>query len=282
MDNKKNKNNFKSRILSSLINFVQWAAISIFLFSVGLLGSKWYSNYLLDKVSNQEFMEALGMTQKDELILPDRDVPAYPCAIPERLTYPDIIGITELEKLQAIENNDFVFWMYIPGTNVNYYVLQTINNSEYLRNNIYHEYQYAGSLFLDYRNNSKLVNGNNIIYGHNQKNGTMFSALLDYKNPEFFAQNNKIYTYTSEGVTVWEIFSAYETTTENPYTRTYFLSDDDYLEFARGCQEASINSTDIILKKDDTIITLSTCLKDNYSNGRFVVHAVKVGTCPII
>ena len=73
-------------------------------------------------------------------------------------------------------NKDFVCWINIENTNIDYPVVQGKDNSYYLHRDIYGNYLYAGTTFLDYRDyydDSK----NLIIYGHNMKNTTMFSQL---------------------------------------------------------------------------------------------------------
>ena len=65
-------------------------------------------------------------------------------------------------------NKDFVCWINIENTNIDYPVVQGKDNSYYLHRDIYGNYLYAGTTFLDYRDyydDSK----NLIIYGHKKK-----------------------------------------------------------------------------------------------------------------
>lgn len=84
-------------------------------------------------------------------------------------------------------NKDFVCWINIKNTNIDYPVVQGDDNSYYLHRDIYGNYLYAGTTFLDYRNN---YNGskNLIVYGHNMKNTTMFSELEKFKKEDFLIQ----------------------------------------------------------------------------------------------
>ena len=50
-------------------------------------------------------------------------------------------------------NKDFVCWINIKNTNIDYPVVQGDDNSYYLHRDIYGNYLYAGTTFLDYRNN---------------------------------------------------------------------------------------------------------------------------------
>jgi sortase B len=181
-------------------------------------------------------------------------------------------------------------WLYGEGAEIDYYVLQANDNEFYLKRDIDKEHRSSGSLFLDYRNRPERISSsgkdnkigsNNIIYGHNMRNGNMFGKLKYYQKEEVFFKHQYLYTYTKEGVTVWKIFSAYETTTDDYYIQTYFSTPEAFLKFARGLQKKSVVKTDIVLSSRDDILTLSTCHRYNYNDGRFVVHAVKVGTAPI-
>ena len=82
------------------------------------------------------------------------------------------------------QNSDCIGWIYIPGTAVNYPVMYTPSNPQkYLRRNFYGNYSQSGVPFLDAR--CDLKNTNLIIYGHNMRNGTMFSELKNYVNADF-------------------------------------------------------------------------------------------------
>lgn len=82
------------------------------------------------------------------------------------------------------QNSDCIGWIYIPGTAVNYPVMHTpANPQKYLRRDFYGNYSQSGVPFLDSRCN--LTDTNLIIYGHNMRNGTMFSELKNYVNADF-------------------------------------------------------------------------------------------------
>lgn len=82
------------------------------------------------------------------------------------------------------QNSDCIGWIYIPGTAVNYPVMHTpANPQKYLRRDFYGNYSQSGVPFLDAR--CDLESTNLIIYGHNMRNGTMFSELKNYVNADF-------------------------------------------------------------------------------------------------
>lgn len=269
--------------------FGRSVALAVMLFALGMIGDQIYG-YVADHEHMVRIREQYNIGKGSFIdVTPDREIPEYPMATPPRITYPQVATRQSLLENEA-RNSDFVMWLYGEGAAIDYYVLQGKDNEFYLKKDIDKVYRTSGSLFLDYRNRPERIyssgrdnkiGSNNIIYGHNMKNGNMFGQLKKYQDEETFFKHQYIYTYTTEGVTVWKIFSAYETTTEDYYIRTYFSSPEDFLEFARGLQKKSVVKTDIVLSSRDDILTLSTCHRYNYKDGRFVIHAVKVGTAPI-
>ena len=83
-------------------------------------------------------------------------------------------------------NKDVIGWLYCPDTVINYPVVQGENNDQYLRKDLDGKYLVSGTLFADYRNGALGEDANYIIYGHNMKNGTMFSLLAKYKQQSYY------------------------------------------------------------------------------------------------
>lgn len=105
------------------------------------------------------------------------------------------------------QNKDCIGWLCIPDTAIDYPVMHTPDNPQkYLRRSFYGEYSQSGVPFLDDR--CSLDSTNLIIYGHNMKNGTMFSDLRKYLDDTFLKEHPTIELHTANGVrhfTVTEI-----------------------------------------------------------------------------
>ena len=84
------------------------------------------------------------------------------------------------------EHSDSVAWLYIPGTNIDYPVMQSGDNDYYTRRAADGSYLYAGSLFMDYRCSSDFSDFNSVIYGHNMGNGTMFARYSELRKRGIF------------------------------------------------------------------------------------------------
>ena len=144
------------------------------------------------------------------------------------------------------QNSDCIGWIYIPGTSVNYPVMHTpANPQKYLRRDFYGNYSQSGVPFLDSRCN--LTDTNLIIYGHNMRNGTMFSDVKNYANTDFRKAHPIIEFETADGIHRF-------TVTDVKLTDT---ADKKYNE---------------IYSSDGRFLTLSTCY-GNRKSGRILVTA---------
>lgn len=149
------------------------------------------------------------------------------------------------------QNADCIGWIFIDGTNINYPVMHTPDNPQkYLRLSFEKKYSQSGVPFLDGR--CSLQDGNLIIYGHNMKNGTMFSDLKKYLDTDFREAHKMIEFQTADGVFLFEITEVIRTN----------ISDERYNQ---------INST------DGRILALSTCYGSAKSD-RLLIIAKEVTT----
>ena len=96
-------------------------------------------------------------------------------------------------------NGDCIGWLSIDGTNISYPVMHTPSDPQkYLRRNFYGKYSQSGVPFLDGR--CDLQSTNLIIYGHNMKNGTMFSNLKKYVDRDFLNAHRTVKFETEDGI----------------------------------------------------------------------------------
>lgn len=173
-------------------------------------------------------------------------------------------------------NPEAVAWLNVPGTNIDYPVVQTTNNSYYLKHDINLKYNLNGWVFMDYRNNTQEIEDNTIIYAHNRYySGVMFGTLQNtlrsswYKNPE----NHIINLKTLYDDLNYQVFSVYKIATTTDYLQTLFINNEDKLELFNILKDRSIYDFEVELTKKDKILTLSTCADEN---NRYVLHAVLI------
>lgn len=114
------------------------------------------------------------------------------------------------------ENADCIGWLSIDDTNISYPVMHTPNDPQkYLRRNFYGEYSQSGVPFLDGRCSTN--GGNLIIYGHNMKNGTMFSDLKKYLNTDFPNPHRTVRLETADGVFLFTVTEVRKTNIADPW-----------------------------------------------------------------
>lgn len=104
-------------------------------------------------------------------------------------------------NIQALiaENADCIGWLSIDGTNISYPVMHTPSDPQkYLRRNFYGKYSQSGVPFLDGR--CDIQSTNLIIYGHNMRNGTMFSNLKRYMDGDFLNAHRTVKFETADGI----------------------------------------------------------------------------------
>ena len=183
--------------------------------------------------------------------------------------------VVDFESLKKI-NEDVVAWIYIPGTNINYPVVQGADNDYYLYRLVDHTYNKAGSIFMDYRNNGVMNDSNTVFHGHHMRNKTMFAQITGYVEQEFYDAHPYGMLLTPEGNYLVKFFSGYVTDVYSSAWDMRFRSDSEYAAWINEVSGKSYFSADVIPTVDDRMVTLSTCTYE-YDNARFVVHGI---LCP--
>ena len=193
-------------------------------------------------------------------------------------TQPSIL--LQFQALHAI-NNDMIGWIEIPGTEINYPVVQSRYEANfYLRKNFYKEKATCGTIYVREACDVFRPSDNVTIYGHNMRNGTMFADLHLYEEKDFWQNNKYIYFDTLYEYHTYEIFAVFISTADLDVGFKYHIFDDadnaaEYDEFVSTCKELSLYDTGITPQYGEKLITLSTCDK-SIDNGRFVVVARRV------
>lgn len=169
-------------------------------------------------------------------------------------------------------NSDTVGWINVSGTNINYPVVQTKDNTYYLTHSFDKTYNKAGWVFMDYRNKMDNINKNTIIYAHSRVNNTMFGSLNKTLKKDWYNnKSNHMIRLSTENInSMWQIFSVYTVPNTNDYIKTVFNNDDEFLDFINLIKNRSKFDFATDVNISDNIITLSTCYK---TNERVVVHA---------
>jgi len=185
-----------------------------------------------------------------------------------------------LAELHAA-NPDFVGWLQIDDTRINYPVMLCQEDAEYyLYRDMEGKNSSSGVPFLG--SGCDLQSDNIIIYGHNMKNGTMFADLLRYREEDFWWEHPKISFDTLEGTKSYEVIAAFqeevhgqeETGVFRYYAYGGTLTETEFREYAENIRRLSLYDTGKEAVYGEQLLTLSTC-SYHRENGRFVVVARK-------
>lgn len=185
----------------------------------------------------------------------------------------------DFTSLQA-QNPDVYAWITVPGTNIDYPILQSgTDNSYYLTHTIDGTESPEGSIFTENYNSKDFEDPNTVIYGHNMKNGSMFQNLHNYQDRDFFDNNRDVTIYTPDAIRHYKIFAAYlydnrhileSFDFSNPWVYKQYL---DQIFSIRDMNSYIDTNTEVGV--EDKIITLSTCYGTQH-DVRYLVQAVLV------
>jgi sortase B len=197
----------------------------------------------------------------------------------------EIDGVRIQRKFKDLytRNSNFVGWLTIEGTAVDYPVVQCMENEEYyLRRDFDGEKSTAGTLFVDTSSDLEKPSDNLLIYGHNMKAGTMFHDILQYQDEEFYQNHKYIQFDTIYEDATYEVIAAFKTEIQDVdyegfkyYQFFDAASQEEFQDYVSNCQRLTGYTTDRTASYGDKLITLSTC-SYHADEGRFVVVAVKI------
>lgn len=260
------------------LRFRKWVIVVFLIFFLGIFSFSaykvysWYNdNKEVDNISDDVLKNTKVKEKKDnnntENVNPPEDISN---------DYWDYIkmNLLEVDFNELLKKNpDTVGWIEVKGTNINYPIVQTTDNSYYLTHAFDKTKNEAGWVFMDYRNDAVNFNQNTILYAHSRLTGSMFGSLKNILESSWYTNKNNhiIRLSTPTENTMWQVFSVYTIPKESYYITPNFNSNEAYQEFLNTMKSRSEVEFSAEVNTNDKILTLSTC-KDNFGN-RVVMHA---------
>ena len=168
------------------------------------------------------------------------------------------------------ENEDVIGWICLPDSKINYPVVKGIDNDFYLHRSLDKEYSYGGTIFLDAGCRSDWSGKNNILYGHNMNDGSMFASLMKYKQQEYCNENPYMYLATPEGNYRLDVFAGFISDPEEEIYTTVFTNEASFASWYENMRDRSMISSDVLPSPDSRILTMSTCTYER-NDARFVL-----------
>lgn len=212
----------------------------------------------------REASEAVVERSLQELESPEAD---YACPV-------------DFSALEAM-NEDIYAWLYIPGTNINHPVLQSVrgDNDYYLNHTVDRLEDENGCLFSEYLYSDKEFEiPVNVIYGHRRRSGDMFGQLQEiYSVTGSLQQYPEVLVFTPDKELHYRVFGACEFS--NMHIPNHFQRFEDRSKLIEMVNELKRYHTmtkqfdpAVEITESDRILILSTCLVQN-ENQRFLVLA---------
>ena len=176
------------------------------------------------------------------------------------------------------QNRDFVAWLTIPRTKINYPVVRSDNTEYYLHHLFTGKESKLGCLFSlkssDYQTPSKNI----AIYGHHiSHSDAMFSTLMDYKDASYCVAHSLIRLSSLYEDRTYRVFAVLNMKVSDWDAATAsFSSDESFMRFINRAIKKSMVDTGVQVTAEDNILTLITCDRSyGGASGRLIVMAVQ-------
>ena len=276
---------FKEQNLFKEENWKRYASVAIILLASIMLIINAANNEAKEKafLAQQQKLQA----QKEQNVQEEQKMQKEP-VFKEPQILPEY---TELYK----QNPDMIGWLSIKDTNIDYPVMQTLEDEEYyLRRNFQKEDDKNGCLIMDtdsivgegskvngYRE-GKMPSTNLIIHGHRMDSGTMFGKLFLYEEEAYGKEHNIICFDSIYEKREYELISVF-------YSQVYYQHEEvfkyykffeahtqeEFDDWYNNIKQMSLYDTGVEAKFGDEFITLSTC-SYHVEDGRLVVVGKRI------
>ncbi len=256
-----------------------------------VLGKRGVEKFLVlrNEIKNQQYAEIPEDVKKEMEGMTEEEKWALLYELyPELLDVKFPAGILCDYAVYYAQNPQTIGYLRIPGTLVDYPVVQAENNKYYMNHDFYGKSTSYGAVFATYKNAWKPLDRNTLLYGHNMSDGTRFANLLNYKNLDYYRENPVIEFDTLYEKNIWKIVACYITNGSVESDNGYFFdftfnqcSDACYEEYIKELDKRKLYETGVDLEVTDTILTLCTCTyvsddNRNVDDGRLIVVARKL------
>jgi len=188
-----------------------------------------------------------------------------------------------LQQFAALyqQNPDLVGWISIPGTRIDYPVVQRPEAADYyLYRDFYGKHDSHGCIYAREVCDIFRPSDNITMYGHRMRDMTMFAELTKFQSLDFVKDNPYIYFDTLREYHSYKIVYVLTTSSSVGTGFAYHQYVDavgqaDFDAFIASCEKWKLFDTGETVQYGDKLITLSTC-EYTHENGRLVVVAKRV------
>ena len=184
--------------------------------------------------------------------------------------------VTPPDEYRALsEDPDMVGWIRIDGTDIDYPVVQRVDEPNYyLKHDFAGRYTDFGCPFAQENCDVQAPSDNVILYGHNMKDGSMFSDLVRYQSRSFWETHRTIHFDTLTRRDEYEVLAVCRIAADAFAFHRFVDAADamDFADYVAACKERALYDTGVNAQYGDKLLTLSTC-EYSQENGRLLVVA---------
>ncbi len=279
-----------------------WLCLSVFL-CVFLYSAFRIGSYVVESIQAKKLYQSLqemaDSSRPTRPPLPENTEPPTPSVeqtapveeptTQPTVTEPNLVTVIDPDTGEPIQllpeysalypqNTDMVGWLEVPGTIISYPVMQSPETPDYyLRHDFAKNWDNHGCIYARETCDIFAPSDNITIYGHNQRDGTMFSELEKYMDRQFYEEHKYIYFDTIFQRHTYEIIAVFQTSASVGVGFRYHAFEnaanaEEFDKFVATCKQLSYYDIPATAEYGSKLITLSTC---EYSqvNGRLVVVA---------
>lgn len=240
--------------------------LAIFLVCGIYVGGTVWKNW--QQKQNTEYVKRItdqpGQTQPDPIFIP---------SLPEKAAEENqpYVSSIDFESLKAI-NPDTVAWLRIPGTDIDYPIVQTNDNDKYLHTDFEGKQSSAGTIFLDCDSESSLLGRHSVLYGHHMRNGSMFAQIVKFKDEAFFKEHREIIIYLPDQELHLRTISAAYGDASGEKRRTVFDSQEMFDQYIDDMTKAC-SFRELPPDGTKSLYSFVTCSYE-FDNARTILYAV--------
>jgi sortase B len=257
------------RLLAGLLAavFLVCASLIAWLMWQDVYNGRLYENAILEFVNTAEPIHTQEIVPSAAPETGETQAPVMTPVIPER-EFPTMR--VDFDKLLDV-NEDIVGWLWIPGTDINYPVVQGESNYSYLERDYTGARSNAGSIFMDSRNTPDYSDPNTILFGHNMRSGRMFGSLKEFKEQEFADEHSLFCIITPEGQFNYDIVAVEVVDLYSDLYYTTFHREDSFDKYLKELFDNNLIRTNVKVTEGDRLCTLSTCTSAYWRDRLIVV-----------
>ena len=178
------------------------------------------------------------------------------------------------------KNKDTVGWIQIPGTNIDYPVMQTKQDPDYyIDKNFYKKDDDHGTIYANAISDVFTPSDVITLYGHHMADGTMFKDIYYYTTESYF--NNHPYVYFDSLYTrrTYQVVLLFRTNGEPHsyypffpfHTYSNFRNETEFNYFMSSIRKLKLHESGVEVNYGDKLLCLVTCDYMPYPNGRLVL-----------